>query len=79
MGKQKSGPMSLKVKKLEDDFGYLLITKDADKLDKAKFEKYKDTNCHQLRLTNAGKFDLRVEFHFLSALNYDLIVKVKLL
>ena len=79
MGKQKSGPMSLKVKKLEDDFGYLLITKDADKLEKAKFEKYKDTNCHQLRLTNAGKFDLRVEFHFLSALNYDLIVKVKLL
>jgi len=75
MSKQKPGPLALKGKRLEEDFGYLLITKDADKLEKSKFERYKETNCRQLRFTNIGKFDLRVDFHFLSTLNYDLVSK----
>ena len=71
MGKNK-GTKALMNKKIEEDFGYILITKD---FDKKNIEKYSVTNSKQLRFTNKGKFDLRVDFVFLSTLNYEPVQK----
>jgi hypothetical protein len=54
-------------KKFEDDFGYVLITNDQNR----ELEKYKATNCRTSRYTNNGKFDLTVDFDFLSSINFD--------
>ena len=54
-------------KKYEDDFGYILITKDPNRV----LENYKATNCKTLRFTNNGKYDLHVDFSFLSSMNFE--------
>jgi len=70
MNKAKPGAIGLmnRKKNYEEDFGYILITKDSER---KNIERYKDTNCRQLRFTNNGKFDLRVDFVFLSSLNTE--------
>jgi hypothetical protein len=70
MNKNKHGAIGLMNRKrnYEEDFGYILITKDSER---KNIEKYKETNCKYLRFTNNGKFDLRVDFVFLSSLNTE--------
>ena len=54
-------------KTFEDDFGYVLITKDDNRV----LENYKKTNCKILRFTNNGKYDIHVDFAFLSSMNFE--------
>jgi hydrocephalus-inducing protein len=54
-------------KNYDENFGSILITKGG----RENLDKYKDTNCKLLRFTNNGKFDLRVDFSFLSSLNFE--------
>ena len=65
----KQGTINLKGlnKKYEEDFGYILITNDPNR----ELEKYKATNRKTLRFTNNGKYDLKVDFTFLSSMNFD--------
>ena len=65
----KQGTINLKGlnKKYEEDFGYILITNDPNR----ELEKYKTTNRKTLRFTNNGKYDLKVDFTFLSSMNFD--------
>ena len=65
----KQGTINLKGlnRKYEEDFGYILITNDPNR----ELEKYKTTNRKTLRFTNNGKYDLKVDFTFLSSMNFD--------
>ena len=65
----KQGTINLKGlnKKYEEDFGYILITNDPNR----ELEKYKTTNKKTLRFTNNGKYDLKVDFTFLSSMNFE--------
>ena len=67
--KPKQGSINLRSlnRKYEDDFGYILITKDPNRV----LENYKSTNCKVLRFTNNGKYDLHVDFAFLSSMNFE--------
>ena len=65
--RQKTGSINVRElnKKLEDDFGYILLIIEQNR----EIEKCKATNCITIRFTNNGKFDFY--FDFLSSMNFD--------
>lgn len=69
MSIKKPGTIGLlgKNKKIEEDFGYLLIIKD----EITEYSKFNSTHLKTLRFTNNGLFDVEVKFVFLSSLNQE--------